>query len=35
MQNSASKLRGWFGELQRRKVFRVAAFYLVAAWLVI
>ena len=35
MQDSASKLRVWFGELRRRKVFRVAAVYLVAAWLAI
>ncbi len=35
MQDSASKLRVWFGELRRRKVVRVAAVYLVAAWLAI
>ena len=31
----ASRLHRWFAELRRRKVFRVAAVYLVAAWLAI
>jgi adenylate cyclase len=35
MPEAASGLRGWMAELRRRKVFRVAVVYLVAAWLVI
>ena len=35
MFGRASVLREWLAELRRRKVFRVAAVYLVAAWLVI
>jgi adenylate cyclase len=31
----ASRVLAWFAELRRRKVFRVAGVYLVAAWLVI
>ena len=33
--SDASRLHRWFAELRRRKVFRVAAVYLVAAWLAI
>jgi adenylate cyclase len=33
--SDASGLHRWFAELRRRKVFRVAAVYLVAAWLAI
>jgi adenylate cyclase len=35
MPRGAPGLRGWFHELRRRKVFRVAVVYLVAAWLAI
>ena len=35
MSNAGSKLQAWFAELRRRKVIRVAAVYLVAAWLLI
>jgi adenylate cyclase len=35
MPDGAHKLQGWFAELRRRKVFRVAAVYAVAAWLAI
>jgi len=35
MSDDASRLQRWFAELRRRKVFRVAVVYLVAAWLVI
>ena len=35
MPDGARKVQGWFAELRRRKVFRVAAVYLVAAWLAI
>lgn len=35
MSEGANNPRGWFAELKRRKVFRVAAVYLVAAWLVV
>jgi adenylate cyclase len=35
MSDAASRLQRWFAELRRRKVFRVAAVYLVAAWLAI
>jgi adenylate cyclase len=35
MTEAVSGLQRWFAELRRRKVFRVAAVYLVAAWLVI
>jgi len=35
MPDGAHKLRGWFAELRRRKVFRVAGVYAVAAWLAI
>ncbi len=35
MSDDASRLQRWFAELRRRKVFRVAAVYLVAAWLAI
>ena len=35
MADIGSRLPGWFAELRRRKVFRVAGVYLVAAWLVI
>jgi TolB-like protein/Flp pilus assembly protein TadD len=35
MSDVDSKLRSWFSELRRRKVIRVAAVYLVAAWLLI
>ncbi len=35
MSDAGSKLQGWFAELRRRKVIRVAAVYLVAAWLLI
>jgi adenylate cyclase len=35
MQDGAHKLQGWFAELRRRKVFRVAAVYAVVAWLAI
>jgi adenylate cyclase len=35
MPDGAQKVQAWFAELGRRKVFRVAAVYLVAAWLAI
>jgi adenylate cyclase len=35
MSDDAPRLQRWFAELRRRKVFRVAAVYLVAAWLAI
>ena len=35
MTEPANGLQRWFAELRRRKVFRVAAVYLVAAWLAI
>ena len=35
MTEAVSGLQRWFAELRRRKVFRVAAVYLVAAWLAI
>jgi adenylate cyclase len=35
MSKDRSKLQIWFAELRRRKVIRVAAVYLVAAWLLI
>jgi len=35
MPDGAHKLQGWFAELRRRKVFRVAVVYAVAAWLAI
>ena len=35
MNGAVSGLQRWFAELRRRKVFRVAAVYLVAAWLAI
>ena len=35
MPNGGSRLHEWYRELRRRKVFRVAAVYLVAAWLAI
>lgn len=35
MSEAGSKLQAWFAELRRRKVIRVAAVYLVAAWLLI
>jgi TolB-like protein/Tfp pilus assembly protein PilF len=35
MSDAGSKLQAWFAELRRRKVIRVAAVYLVAAWLLI
>jgi TolB-like protein/Tfp pilus assembly protein PilF len=35
MPDGVHKLQGWFVELRRRKVFRVAAVYAVAAWLAI
>jgi adenylate cyclase len=35
MADAGSKLQRWFSELRRRKVFRVAVVYLVAAWLTI
>jgi adenylate cyclase len=35
MPDGGSNLQGWFGELKRRKVFRVAVMYLLAAWVVI
>jgi len=35
MSDADSKLLAWFAELRRRKVIRVAAVYLVAAWLLI
>lgn len=35
MFDLGSRLAGWFAELRRRKVIRVAAVYLVVAWLVI
>ena len=35
MSDVGSRLAGWVAELRRRKVIRVAAVYLVAAWLVI
>lgn len=35
MTEGVSGLQRWFAELRRRKVFRVAAVYLVAAWLAI
>jgi len=35
MPDGARKLQGWFAELRRRKVFRVAVVYVVVAWLVI
>jgi adenylate cyclase len=35
MADGSSRLHTWFAELRRRKVFRVATVYLVAAWLAI
>jgi TolB-like protein/Flp pilus assembly protein TadD len=35
MSEAGPKLQAWFAELRRRKVIRVAAVYLVAAWLLI
>ena len=35
MPDAATKLRGWFDELRRRKVFRVAVVYLIVAWLIV
>ena len=35
MADIGARLQAWFVELRRRKVFRVAVVYLVAAWLVI
>jgi TolB-like protein/cytochrome c-type biogenesis protein CcmH/NrfG len=35
MADAGSRLQRWFGELRRRKVFRVAGVYLVAGWLAI
>ncbi len=35
MPDGVHKLQGWFAELRRRKVFRVAAVYAVGAWLAI
>jgi len=35
MADVGSRLQRWFAELRRRKVFRVALVYLVAAWLLI
>jgi TolB-like protein/tetratricopeptide (TPR) repeat protein len=35
MSDEASKVRHWLAELRRRKVFRVAAVYLVVAWLLV
>ena len=35
MSEAGSKVQAWFAELRRRKVIRVAAVYLVAAWLLI
>jgi len=35
MAETGSRLQRWFGELRRRRVFRVAGVYLVAAWLAI
>jgi adenylate cyclase len=35
MSDDRSKVQAWFAELRRRKVIRVAAVYLVAAWLLI
>lgn len=35
MSDGGSKSGGWFAELRRRKVFRVAAVYLVVAWLLV
>jgi len=35
MSKAGSKVQAWFAELRRRKVIRVAAVYLVAAWLLI
>jgi adenylate cyclase len=35
MADAGSRLQRWFAELRRRKVFRVAGVYLVAAWLAI
>jgi TolB-like protein len=35
MSDGAARLQKWFAELRRRKVLRVAAVYLVAAWLAI
>ena len=35
MSAVGARLRGWFAELRRRKVMRVAGVYLVAAWLAI
>jgi TolB-like protein/Flp pilus assembly protein TadD len=35
MADEGSRAPGWFAELRRRKVFRVAAVYLVVAWLLV
>ena len=35
MSDEGSKAGHWFAELRRRKVFRVAAVYLVVAWLLV
>ena len=35
MADVISRLQGWFAELRRRRVFRVAVVYLVVAWLAI
>ena len=35
MSDDESKAGRWFAELKRRKVFRVAAVYLVGAWLLV
>ena len=35
MSDDESKAGRWFAELKRRKVFRVAAVYLVVAWLLV
>ena len=35
MAARAGRIGGWFGELKRRKVFRVAAAYVVVAWLLL
>ncbi len=35
MPDAGGRLQRWFAELRRRRVFRVAGVYLVAAWLVI
>ena len=35
MSDDDSKAARWFAELKRRKVFRVAAAYLVGAWLLV